>query len=174
MQVKKVNQIQQRIKETQDRQKSYADNRRRDLEFEIGDFVLLRVSPFQNVIRFGKKGKLSPRYIGPFQIQDKVGPVAYQLILPMELKKLHDVFHVSQLRKYIADPSHVIQLEPVQIQEDLSNEEQLVQILDNKEKFLRNKTVNLLKILWRSHAIEEATWETEEDMRQNYPQLFGA
>lgn len=168
----KICQIRQRLKEVQDRQKSYADKRRRDLEFESGDHVFLKVSPMRKVIRFGRKGKLSPRYIGPYQISDRVGPVAYRIALPIELSRLHDVFHVSQLRKYVADPTHVITIEPMQLQADLSYDEHPVRILDTKEKVLRNKTVKLLKILWRSHTTEEATWETEEEMLRSYPHLF--
>ena len=96
-----------------DRQKSYADNRRRDLQFEIGDRVFLKISPWKGILRFGKRGKLSPRYIGPYEIVSKVGSVAYKLKLPPELSRIHDTFHVSMLRKYISDPSHVLREQPV-------------------------------------------------------------
>ncbi|XP_077228426.1 uncharacterized protein LOC143861390 [Tasmannia lanceolata] len=156
----------------QNRQKSYADHRRRDLEFAVGDRVFLKVSPWKGVIRFGKKGKLSPRYIGPYEILERIGPVAYRVALPPALSHVHNVFHVSLLRKYLADPSHVLQTEPMQLEQDLSYEEQPVQILDRKEQILRTKRISLVKILWRSQATEEATWEPEEEMKQKYPYLF--
>ena len=124
-------------------------------------------------MRFGKKGKLSPRYIGLYEILGRVGPVAYRLALPRELERIHNVFHVSCLRKYIPDVSHVLEAQPVELKEDLSYEEQPVKILDRKEKTLRNKTVGLVKVLWRNHRVEEATWEREDDIRERYPQLFG-
>ena len=121
--------IQERLRSAQSRQKSYADNRRRDLEFEVGDRVFLRVSPWKGVIRFGKKGKLAPRYISPYSIVERIGAVAYRLELPVELSRLHDVFHVSMLRKYMPDPSHVLTSEPMELAEDLTYVEQPVQIL---------------------------------------------
>ena len=111
------------MKTAQSRQKTYADRRRRPLEFQVGDMAFLRVSPWKGVLRFGKKGKLAPRYIGPYSISERVGVVAYRLELPDELRRLHNVFHVSVLRKYIPDPSHVMSSPPVQLAEDLSFEE---------------------------------------------------
>ena len=105
----KVNIIRVRLKAAQDRQKSYADKRRKDLELEVEDQVFLKLSPWKGVVRFGKRGKLSPRYIGPFEIVERIGPVAYRLDLPKELSRVHNVFHISILRKYISDPSHVIE-----------------------------------------------------------------
>ncbi|TYK04862.1 putative retrotransposon protein [Cucumis melo var. makuwa] len=119
-----------------------------------------------------RKGKLSPRYIGPYQITERVGPDAYRLELPIELARIHDVFHVSMLRKYIPDPSHVLQEQPVELKEDLSYVEELVQILDRKEQVLRNKTIPLIKVLWRYHGVEEATWEPEDQMKKRYLILF--
>ena len=163
-----------RLKISQDRQKSYADNRRRDLKFEVGDMVFLRISPWKSVLRFGKRGKLSPRYIGPYRIVERIGEVAYLLELPSDLDRIHDVFHVFMLRKYIPDPSHVLTEQPVEIQENLTYEEEPVQILDCREQVLRNKTILLVKVLWRSHTVEEATWEHEEMMNRHYPHLFDA
>ena len=120
----------------------------------------------------GKRNKLDPRYIGPFEILERIGPLAYRLALPPEMEKMHNVFHVSQLRKYIPDPSHVLSYSPLQLQDDLSYTVEPVQVLDRKEKVLRNKAIPLVKVLWRSQEIEETTWEPEEDMRINYPQLF--
>ncbi|KAL5558761.1 hypothetical protein UlMin_034972 [Ulmus minor] len=139
--------IQKRMKTAQSRQKSYADRRRRPLEFQVGDLVFLKVAPMKGIVRFGKKGKLSPRYIGPFEILEMIGKVAYKLALPSELSTVHNVFHVSMLRKYISDPSHVLESEPIEIREDLTYEEQPVQILDKKDKALRNKVIPLVKVL---------------------------
>ena len=146
-------------------QKSYADNRRRDLKFEMGDQVFLRVSPWKGILRFGKRGKLSPRYIGPYEIVDKVGEVAYRLRLPSELANIHDVFHVSMLHKYIADPSHILKEQPIQLKENLTYEEHPVEILDRRDQVLRKKVIPLVKVLWRNHGAEEATWEPEAQMR---------
>ena len=168
----KVNMIRERLKIARDRQKSYADNRRRDLQFEIGDQVFLKISPWKGVLRFGKRGKLSPRYIGPYEIVGKVGPVAYKLKLPSELSRIRDTFHVSMLRKYIPDPSHVLREQPLQLKENLTYEETPVQIVDHKEHVLRSKVIPLVKVLWKNHEREAATWEPEAQMRRQYPHLF--
>ena len=170
----KIKVIRDRLKIAQDRQKSYAYNRRRDLEFEVGDMVFFRISPWKGILRFGKRRKLSPRYIGPYRIVERIGEVAYRLELPSDLDRIHDVFHVSMLRKYIPDPSHVLIEQPVEIQEDFTYEEEPVQILDRREQVLRNKTIPLVKVLWRSHTVEEATWEREEQMKRHYSHLFDA
>ncbi|KAL4028527.1 hypothetical protein IC575_011724 [Cucumis melo] len=164
--------IRENMKIAQDRQKSYADKRRRNLEFQIGEQVFLKLSPWRGVLHFGRKVKFSPRYIGSYQIIERIGPAAYRLELPTELARIHDVFHVSMLRKYISDPSHVLQVQPIELKEDLSYREEVVQILDKKEQVLRNKTIQLVKVLWRHHGIEEATWESEDQMRRSYPTLF--
>ncbi|KAA0048491.1 ty3-gypsy retrotransposon protein [Cucumis melo var. makuwa] len=132
----------------------------------------IRAPPMKGVLRFEKKGKLSPRFVGPFDILERIGPVAYRLALPPSLFAVHDVFHVSMLRRYVADPTHVVDFEPLQISEDLSYEEQPVEILAREVKMLRNRGIALVKVLWRNHGIEEATWEREEDMRAQYPELF--
>ena len=168
----KIQLIRERLLAAQSRQKSYADNRRRDLEFQVGDHVFLKVSPSKGVMRFGKKGKLSQRYIGPFEILDRVGNVSYRLALPLVLSHIHNVFHVSVLRKYMPDPSHVLEYEPINVREDLSYEEQPVQIIDRKDQVLRSRNISLVKVLWSNHAAQEATWEKEEDMKENYPYLF--
>ncbi|TYJ96313.1 pol protein [Cucumis melo var. makuwa] len=155
----------------QSRQKSYADVRRKDLEFEIGDKVFLKVAPMKGVLRFERRGKLSPRFVGPFEILERIGPVAYRLALPPSLSTVHDVFHVSMLRKYVPDPSHVVDYEPLEIDENLSYVEQPVEILAREVKTLRNKEIPLVKVLWRNHRIEEATWEREDVMRSRYPEL---
>ncbi|KAL5560612.1 hypothetical protein UlMin_036823 [Ulmus minor] len=129
-----VKKIHARMKSAQSRQKSYADKRRRPLEFQVGDSVFLKISPFKGIIRFGKRGKLNPRYIGPYEILERVGKAAYRLALPPNLATVHNVFHVSMLKKYVPDKSHVLEQEPIEIQEDLSLQEKPVQILDFKVK----------------------------------------
>ena len=168
----KVKIIKERLKVVTDRQKFYVDMRRKDIRYEIGEKVYLKVSPWKKVMRFGKKGKLSPRFIGPYEVIEKVGPVAYRLALPPELEKIHNVFHVSMLRRYRSGPSHVVSLEMIELRPDLTYEEELVEILAREVKELWKKRIPLVKVLWRNHKIEEATWENEEVMRQQYPQLF--
>ncbi|KAL5569385.1 hypothetical protein UlMin_025960 [Ulmus minor] len=124
------------MKTAQSRQKSYAAKQRRPLEFQVGDSVFLKVAPMKGVLRFGKKGKLSPRYIRPFKILERICKVAYRLALPPELSSIHNLFHVSMLKKYIPDPTHVWEYELIEVHEDLTYEEQPVQILDRKEKTL--------------------------------------
>ena len=157
--IQKVNMIRERLKTASDRQKSYADNRRRDLKFEMGDQVFLRVSPWKGILRFGRCGKLSPRYISPYEIVDKVGEVVYRLRLSSELANIHDVFHVSMLCKYIADLSHILKEQPIQLKENLTYEEHPVEVLDRRDQVLRNKVIPLVKVLWRNHGAEEATRE---------------
>ncbi|KAL0546144.1 hypothetical protein IC582_016050 [Cucumis melo] len=167
-----IQKIRSRMHTAQSRQKSYADVRRKDLEFEVGDKVFLKVAPMKGVLRFARRGKLSPRFVGPFEILERIGPVAYRLALPPSLSTVHDVFHVSMLRKYVPDPSHVVDYEPLEIDENLSYVEQPVEVLAREVKTLRNKQIPLVKVLWRNHRVEEATWEREDDMRSRYPELF--
>ncbi|KAA0025802.1 pol protein [Cucumis melo var. makuwa] len=167
-----IQKIRARMLTAQSRHKSYADVRRKTLEFEVGDMVFLKVAPMKGVLRFEKKGKLSPRFVGPFEILERIGPVAYRLALPPSFSAVHDVLHVSMLRRYVADPTHVVDFEPLQISENLSYEEQPVEILAREVKKLHNREISLVKVLWRNHGIEEATWEREEDMRAQYPKLF--
>ena len=123
-------------------------------------------------MRFGKNNKLSPRFIGSYEVIEKVGSVAYRLALPPKLENIHNVFHVSMLRRYKSDPSHVVSSEVIELRPDLTYEEVLVEILAREVQELRNKQISLVKVLWRNHKIEEATWESEETMCQQYPQLF--
>ncbi|XP_073313473.1 uncharacterized protein [Primulina huaijiensis] len=123
-------------------------------------------------MRFGKKGKLSPRYIGPFEILDSIGERAYRLALPLDLNRVHNVFLVLMLRKYLSNPSHVLRHEALDLLPNLSYEEVPVQILDRKVKVLRNREIGFVKVLWRNHVIEEDTWEPEEEMRERYQDLF--
>jgi len=155
----KVRVIKKRMKEAQDRQKSYADRRRRPLEFQVGDKVFLNVAHWKGIIWFGVKGKVTPRYIGPFEIKERIGPVAYQLELHVYLDKIHNVFHVSFLWKAKIDPSRVLPQVPMKIKGDLTMKTKPVKILDWDEKLLRNKRVSLVRVLWRSSRIEdEETW----------------
>ncbi|CAM8974645.1 unnamed protein product [Rhodiola kirilowii] len=168
----KVRLIKDKLLAAQSRQRSYADPKRRELEFQVGDLVFLRISPTKGVMRFGKNGKLSPRYIGPFEILERVGNVAYRLALPPTLSSVHPVFHVSMLRKYISDHSHVLEYERLQMGDSLSYEEQPVAILDRQVKRLRNKEIASVKVQWKNHTEAEATWESEKDMKARYPHLF--
>ena len=118
------------------------------------------------------KRALSPRFIGPYEVIEKVGPVAYRLALPLELEKIHSVFHVSMLRRYRSNPSHVVSTKTIELRLDLIYEEKPVEILAREVKELRNKKILLVKVLWRNYKTKEATWESEETMRQQYPQLF--
>ena len=170
--VARVAEVRKNLLAAQSRQKSYADVRRRDLEFQVGDDVLLRVSPTKGVVRFGTKGKLSPRYIGPFPIVARIGSLAYRLDLPESMRGVHNVFHVSMLRKFLKDPEHVIPLEPLCIEQGLTFESRPVKILEESERVLRNKTLKYIKILWSHQSEREATWELESRMRELYPDLF--
>ncbi|WVZ84760.1 hypothetical protein U9M48_031751 [Paspalum notatum var. saurae] len=160
--------IHNNLKRAQSRQKSYSDKRRRPLVFEKGDHVYLRVSPMKGVHRFGVKGKLAPRYVGPFKITEQCGPVAYRLELPPHLAAVHDVFHVSQLKKCLRVPEEVIDTSQIQIQPDLTYEEKPIMILDQKQRSTRRRTINFYKVQWSNHSEEEATWEQEEFLRTNF------
>ena len=141
------------------------------MQFEIGDRVFLKISPWKGVLRFGRRGKLSLRFIGPYEIMNKVGPVAYKLKLPPDYLGFK-TFHVSMLRKYIPNPSHVLREQPVQLKENLTYKETPMQIVDRKEQVLRRKVIPLVKVLWKNHEREAATWEPKAQMRRQYPQLF--
>ncbi|XP_073158869.1 uncharacterized protein [Henckelia pumila] len=130
------------------------------------------ISPFRGTIRFGKRGKLSSHFIGPYEILDKIGNLAYRLELPPALSGIHDVFHVSMLRKHQPDLSHIIQIDEAELDDTLSYFEKPIHIFDRKENQLRNKTITLVKVQWSRHGTEEATWETDDDMRQRFPNLF--
>jgi hypothetical protein len=165
----KVRIIQANLKIAQSRQKSYADRRRKPLQFQVGDFVYLRVSPTKGVQRFGIKGKLAPRYVGPFEILKVCGPVAYKLRLPSHMATIHDVFHISQLKKCIKVPTEIVETRAIEIETDVSYIEQPIKILDTKERVTRRKRIRMYKILWDHNTEEEATWETESYLQQNFP-----
>ena len=149
--------MKQNLRAAQDRQSSYADLHRREISYDVGDIVFLKVSLWKGVARVGKKGKLSARYIGPYEVLERVGPVAYRLALPLELAQTHDVFYVSMLRRYRSDPSHVITGQPIEVRDNLSYVEEPIQILDTKIKQLHNRRILMVKVGWQNHSKEEAT-----------------
>jgi hypothetical protein len=164
--------IQENLRVAQSRQKSYADIRRRELVFEEGDYVYLKVSPMRSVKRFNMKGKLAPRYIGPFKILERHDEVDYQLELPESLAGVHDVFHVSQLKKCLRVPKEQIPFEELTIKEDLTYEEFPVKILDTAERVTRSQVIKMCTVQWNRYSEVEAIWEREEELRKSYPQLF--
>ena len=142
------------------------------MEFNVGDHVFLKVSPLKGSLRFVQKGKLTPRYIGPFEILQRIGPVAYRLALPPTLQGIHDMFHVSNLRRYVLDPTHVISHEPLQQKKNLSYIEESIRIRERVDRTLRNKIIPFIKVLWKHHKSADATWEPEQTMREKYPTFF--
>ena len=165
----KVSFIRQCLLTAQIRQKRYTGVRRRPLEFEVGDHVFLKVIPKRGVVRFGRREKLSPRFIGPFEILERIGTVAYRLALPPSMSGVHEAFHVSMLRIYTPDPAHVVDWGQVEIDTDGIFEEGLVCIVDSRCRVLRRKTVRLVRVLWRHCGVEESTWEHEDTMRLPIP-----
>ena len=143
----KVSLIRQRLLMAQSRQKSYADVRRRPLESEVGDHVFLKVMPKRGVVRFGKRGKLLPRFIGPFEILERVGTVAYRLALPPTMSGFHEVFHFSMLWRYIPDPAHVVDWGEIEVDKDGTFKEGPVCIMDSQDQVLRHKIVRLVRVL---------------------------
>ncbi|KAD4981936.1 hypothetical protein E3N88_18607 [Mikania micrantha] len=168
----KIAQIEQRLQATRSRQKSYTDKQRKPLEFQVGDRVMLKLSPWKGVVRFANKGKLTPRYVGPFEIIERIGPVAYRLRLPDELSGVHDVFHVSNLKKCLVDESLVIPVEEIQLDEHLHFIEEPLEIMDRKVKQLRRSRIPIVKVRGNSKRGPEFTWECEDHMKHKYPQLF--
>ena len=144
----------------------------RPLEFEVGDHVFLKVMPRRGVVSFGNRGKLSPRFIGPFEIFERIGTVAYWLVLSPSMTGVHEVFHVSMLRKYTPDPSHAVDWGQIEVDTDGTFEEGPVCIVDSRDQVLRRKTMRLVRVLWRHYGVEESTWEHEDTMRATYPFLF--
>ncbi|KAI3784085.1 hypothetical protein L1987_43177 [Smallanthus sonchifolius] len=168
----KILQIRDNIRVARSRQKSYADKRRKPLEFQVGDLVLLKVSPWKGVIRFGKKGKLAPRYVGPFKILERIGKVAYRLELPPALNNVHPTFHVSNLKKCLADENLHIPLDDVRIDETMHFVEKPVEIMDREIKQLKRSRIPIVKVRWDSKRGPEFTWEREDQMKLKYPHLF--
>ncbi|WVZ80451.1 hypothetical protein U9M48_027924 [Paspalum notatum var. saurae] len=164
--------VQENLRVAQSRQRSYTDVRRRELSFKVDDHVYLKVSPMRSIRRFNMKGKLAPRYIGPFKILEKKGEVAYRLELPPSLSGVHDVFHVSQLKKCLRVPEEQAPLEGLDVQEDLTYTEHPVKILDTSERNTRNKKIKMCRVQWSHHTEAEATWEREDELKAVYPALF--
>ena len=169
----KVSLIRKHLLTAQSRQKSYTNVRRRPIEFEVEDHVFLKVMPKRGVVRFGKRGKLSPRFIGSFEILERIGTVAYQLALLPSMKGVHEVFHVSMLWKYTPDPAHVVDWGQIEVDTHGTFEEGPVCILDSRDQDLRHKTVRLVRVLWRHYGVEESTWEREDTMWATYPFYLG-
>jgi hypothetical protein len=157
-----------RLKIAQSRQKSYADSKSREVTYEVGNRAYLRVSPLREVKRFGVKGKLAPRFVGPLKVLARKGEVAYELELPESLSAVHNVFHVSQLKKchQMADTPlrDKIPLEEVQLESDLTYEEKPIKILETSQRVTRTKTIKFCKVQWSHHTEEEETWEQEDEL----------
>src|SRR3954462_13115538 len=175
----KVKLIHDRLKIAQSRQKSYVDAKRKDVTYDVGDRAYLRVSPIRGIKRFGIKGKLPPCFVGPYKILERRGEVAYQLELPEALSGVHDVFHVSQLKKCHAEMADIplrdtVPLEAIQLDSDLTYEEKPIKILETATRVTRSKIIKFCKVLWSNHSEEEATWEREEDLRRDHAHLFAS
>nr|AAM01108.1 Putative Sorghum bicolor 22 kDa kafirin cluster [Oryza sativa Japonica Group] len=168
----KVRAVRERLRIAQSRQKSYADNRRRELVFETRDYVYLCVTPLRGVHRFQTKGKLAPRFVGPYRILECRGEVAYQLELPSNMLGIHNVFHVSQLKKCLRVPEEQASPDHIEIQEDLTYVEKPTRILETSERRTRNKVIRFCKVQWSHHSEEEATWEREDELKAAHPHLF--
>ncbi|GJS46014.1 putative reverse transcriptase domain-containing protein [Tanacetum coccineum] len=164
--------IKQRIQTARDRQKSYTNLKRKPMEFQVGDKVMLKVSPWKGVVRFGKRGKLNPRYVGPFKVLKKVRAVAYKLELPQELSRVHNTFHVSNLKKCYSDDPLVVPLEGLQVDDKLHFVEEPIEIMDCEVKQLRRIRVPIVKVRWNSRRGPEFTWEREDQFKKKYPHLF--
>nr|GEV30607.1 putative reverse transcriptase domain-containing protein [Tanacetum cinerariifolium] len=172
--IDKIVQIKERLKVTRDRQKSYANKRRKPLEFSVGDKVLLKVSPRKGVVCFGKRSRLSPRYVGPFEIVERIGPVAYRLRLSKELVGVHDTFHVSNLKKCLADINLHVPLDEVNVDDKLRFVEEPIEILDRGVKKLKKRWIPIVKVRWNSRREPKFTWEQEDEMKHKYPHLFSS
>nr|GEV47275.1 putative reverse transcriptase domain-containing protein [Tanacetum cinerariifolium] len=164
----------ERIQAAHDRQTSYAARRRNPLEFQVGDKVMLKVSPWKGVIRFGKRGKLNPRYIGPSKILAKVGTVAYRLELPEQLSRVYSAFHVSNLKKCFSDKPLAIPLDEIQIDDKLNFIEEPVKIMDQEVKRIKKRRIPIVKVCWNSRRGPDFTWEREDQMKKKYPRLKAA
>ncbi|GKD79192.1 hypothetical protein Tco_1341813, partial [Tanacetum coccineum] len=158
----KIVQIRQCLQAVKDRERSYANIRRKPLEFQVGDQVMLKVSPRKGVIRFRKRGKLNPRYIGPFKILERIGPVAYKLELPEELNNVHSTFYVSNLKKCLSDESLIIPMKELRLDDKLNFVEEPIEIMDREVNQLKQSRIPIVKVRWNSKRGPEFTWERED------------
>ncbi|GJY41893.1 hypothetical protein Tco_0429163 [Tanacetum coccineum] len=168
----KIIQIKNSLLAARSRQKSYADRRTKPFEFEVGDMVLLKVSPWKGTVRFRKRRKLSPRYIGPFKILARVGPVAYTLELPEELKGIHSIFHVLNVKKCLAEGDIVVPIDEIQLDDKLHMIEEPVEVVDREVKRLKKSRIPIVKVRWNSQRGPKFTWEREDQIKEKYPRLF--
>jgi hypothetical protein len=171
--------IRDRLKAVQSRQKSYTDPKRREVTFNSGDFAYLRVTPLKRMQRFHVKGKLAPRYVGPFKVLGRRGEVSYQLELPPELSEFHDVFHVSQLRRCLQVPDKPevfksIDHRSINLNPDLTYRQKPLRILEETVRVTRRRKIKFFKVHWSNHSEEEATWEREDYLRNEFPYLFSS
>ncbi|GJS51692.1 hypothetical protein Tco_1222147 [Tanacetum coccineum] len=155
-----------------DRQKCYANLKRKPMEFQVGDKVMLKVSTWKRVVHFGKRGKLNPRYVGPFKVLEMVGVVAYKLELPQELSRVHNTFYVSNLKKCYANEPLAVLLNGLHIDDKLYFGEEPVKIMDREVKRLRQSRVSIVKVRWNSQRGLEFTWEREDQFQKKYPHHF--
>jgi hypothetical protein len=163
--------IKQNLKTAQDRQKFYVDKNKTAREFKVGEHVLLKVKPKKSSLKLGNCTKLAARFCGPFEILDRIGPVAYMLALPASMN-MHNVFHVSLLKQYVHDPNHVIDWHLIQVETEGDFQVQPVRVLDRKVKMLWNRVIELVKVQWTCYGPKDAMWEHEDAMRAEYSQLF--
>ncbi|GKD76472.1 putative reverse transcriptase domain-containing protein, partial [Tanacetum coccineum] len=168
----KIVQIKSRIQAARDRQKSYANIRRKPMVFQVGNKVMLKVSPWKEVVRFGKRGKLNPRYFGPFMVTERVGTVVYKLELPQQLSRVHNTFYVSNLKKCLSNESLVILLGELRVDDKLHFVEEPVEVMDREIKQLKRSHIPIIKVRWNSKRGPEFTWEREDKFKQKYPHLF--
>nr|GFC64060.1 putative reverse transcriptase domain-containing protein [Tanacetum cinerariifolium] len=169
---KKIVQIKQRMQAVRDRQKSYADLKHKPMEFQVGDKVMLKVSPWKGVVRFGKRGKLNPMYVRAFKVLEEIGKVAYKLKLPEELSRVHNTFHVSNLKKCHADEPLAVPLDGLHFDDKLHFVEEPMEIIDREVKRLKRSRIPLIKVRWNSKRGPEFRWEREDQFRKKYPHLF--
>jgi hypothetical protein len=168
----KIAEVRENLRIAQSRQKSYADKRRRELKFDVGDHVYLKVSLIRGTHRFHMRGKLAPRYIGPYPVIKRIGAVAYKIKLPEQLSDVHNDFHVSQLRKCLRVPEEQVVPNTLDLQDDLRYQEVLVRILDTMTRRTRTQAFKLCKVQWSRHSEAEATWEREDALKEEFPHLF--
>ncbi|GKC62253.1 hypothetical protein Tco_1089851, partial [Tanacetum coccineum] len=165
----KVVLIKEKLKAARNRQKNYVDFRRKPLESGMGDRVLLKVSPWKGVVHFGKKGKLAPRYVGPFEILERISLVAYRSRIPEELNSVHDTFYVSNLKKCLGNANLHVPLNEIKIDKTFCFVEEPVEIMDREVKSLKRSRLPLVKVRWNSKCGPECTWEREVYMKSKYP-----